>query len=235
MTDNMTTLDPKVLLDKYRDDHEGLVAALEAALPKPTHPEHLFDLWATHPEHGDVICMWDKPNSIGNVLVRWRDERVQLGSCGAFVPVSSLTFPEQTTKPEDVPVGEAWIVNVDDGKRSGERVVALKFYDDHWYTGSDVVGDAYWWLDSEVTLVAPLVPGRPEPQPEPEPEHPRTLSSAEDYEDAPLGTVVAPSGNSPWVKIYEERWTIAWSGARRTNSDMAELEEQYVLRWGWSE
>ena len=225
---NLTDVNIKELLKKSNED---LRSELEAMLPKPTHPEHLLGRWAKHPEYGDVVCAWDKPRS-GEVKVYRRYEGSNVGAHYVYVHVSELTFPEQTTKPEDVPVGEAWLVNVD-GKHSGERVVALKFYDDHWYTGDGVVDGACWWMDEDVTLIAPLVPARPEPEPEPEPEHPRTLSSVEDYEAAPVGTTVASSDNNPWTKICDDEWMRAWSGGSKTNSAMAALKEQDVLRWGW--
>lgn len=227
MTD-LTDVNIKELLGK--SDAE-LRASLEAMLPKPAYPENLLGRWAKHPEYGDVVCIWDKPDFAGGVFVRWRAEYETVGSRGDVVPVSELTFPEQTTRPEDVPVGEAWLVNVDDGARSAKRVVALRANGEYWRTGAGVVGGEPWWLDEEVTLIAPLVPARPEP--EPEPEHPRTLSSLEDYENAPLGTIVASSDNNPWVKTFDNGWGTSWTGKSRRNSGMAELEEQVVLREGW--
>ena len=126
-------------------------------------------------------------------------------------------------------MGEAWLVNVDDGNDSGERVMALKHDDNDWTTGKGVAGYTHWWADNEVTLIAPLVPARPEP----EPEHPATLSSVEDYETAPVGTIVASPDNNPWVKVSEEGWLVSGSLISSTNSDMAELDEKDVLRKGW--
>ena len=239
MTNNMTTLDPKELLDKFRDDHKGLVAALEAALPKPTHPEHMFGRWAKHPEYGDVLIGDDVPIE-SCVVVIVRDSGRAAGSSRKYVALSSLTFPEQATRPEDVPVGEAWLVNVNDGNDSGERVMALKGGCDYWNTGEGVAGYTHWWADNEVTLISPLVPATPAPEPEPEPEpepgpeHPRTLVTLEDYANAPEGTIVASPDNSPWVKTFEKGWVPSWSVIGRSNSDMAELlEGQDVLRKGW--
>lgn len=223
----MNDLNIKDLLAKSDAD---LRAALEAMLPKPTHPERLLGRWAKHPEYGDVVCAWDKPRS-GEVKVYRRYEESNVGAHYVYVRVSELTFPEQVTCPEDVPVGEAWLVDVEDGNRSGERVVALKVDVDDWRTGVGVVRDEYLWLDGEVTLIAPLVPARPEP--EPEPEHPRTLTTAKDYETAPVGTIVASPDNNPWVKVSEEGWLVSGSLISSTNSDMAELDEKDVLRKGW--
>ena len=229
----MTDLNDANIKELLAKSDEELRAALEAMLPKPTFPEHMFDLRAKHPELGEVVCIWDKPSSSGDVFVRWRDESDAVGSRGAIVPVAELTFPEQATKPEDVPVGEAWLVNVDNWSHSGKRVVALKHASDDWRTGDGVVDDEYWWRDEEVTLISPLVPVAPAPEPEPEPEHPRTLSSVEDYESAPVGTVVASPDNNPWVKVSEEGWLVSGSLMSSTNSDMAELDEKDVLRKGW--
>ena len=222
---NLTDVNIKELLKKSNED---LRSELEAMLPKPTHPEHLFDLRATHPEHGEVLCIWDKPGSAGGVLVRWRDESDKVGSRGDIVPVAELTFPHQATKPEDVPVGEAWLVNVDNGKCSGERVVALKYAGNEWRTGIGAVNGTSWWEDGEVTLITPLVPARPEP--EPEPEHPRTLSNVEDYENAPEGTVVAEPGWHAWIKDFNGRWRLGNSWC--TSREIANTERQ-VLRKGW--
>ena len=229
MTD-LTGVDIHALLKKDNDD---LRAALEAMLPKP-YPEHMLGRWAKHPEYGDVVCAWDKPRS-GEVKVYRRTEESNVGTHYVYVRVAELTFPEQATRPEDVPVGEAWLVNVDNGKRRGERVVALKYDDNGWHTGEGVV-DGEWWLDEEVTLISPLVPARPEPEPEPEPkpepEHPRTLAAKKDYETAPVGTIVESSEHIPWVKAFDDGWMTIGSDVSRRNSGMANLRGQDVLRWG---
>lgn len=225
----MTDLNDVNIKELLAKSDTELRAALEAMLPKPTHPEHLLGRWAKHPEYGDVLIGDDVPIE-SCVVVIVRDSGRAAGSSRKYVALSSLTFPEQTTRPEDVPVGEAWLVNVNDGDNSGKSVVALKFNGDHWCTGDGVVDDAHWWTDDEVTLIAPLVSARPEPQPD----HPRTLSSVEDYENAPVGTIVASPDNSPWVKTFEKGWGPSWSVIGRSNSDMAELlEGQDVLRKGW--
>ena len=210
-----------------------LRAALDAMLPKPTHPEHMLGVWAKHPEYGDVLIGDDVPIE-SCVVVIVRDSEKAAGSSRKHVALSSLTFPEQATRPGDVPVGEAWLVNVNDGNDSGKRVVALKFYDDHWYTADGVVDRETWWVDDEVTLIAPLVPARPAPEPqsepEPEPEHPRTLVTLEDYENVPEGTVVAEPGWHAWIKVFNGRWRLGDSWC--TSREIANTERQ-VLRKGW--
>lgn len=223
----MPDLNDVNIKDLLAKSDEELRAALETMLPKPAHPEHLFGRWAKHPEHGDVLIGDDVPIE-SCVVVIVRDSEKAAGSSRKHVALSSLTFPHQATKPEDVPVGEAWLVNVDNWSHSGERVVALKHASDDWRTGDGVVDDEYWWRDEEVTLIAPLVPARPEP--EPQLEHPRTLSSVEDYENAPEGTVVAEPGFSAWTKDCDGDW---WKGGTWfTDRKMAGTERQ-VLRKGW--
>ena len=226
---DLNDVDIKDLLAK--SDTE-LRAALEAMLPKP-YPEHLLGRWAKHPEYGDVVCVWDTPNSTGQVMVHRRDEESTVGAGAFYTSVVKLTFPEQTSRPEDVPVGEAWLVNVNDGHYFHTRIIALKDDPDYWRTSEDKTPSGFTWRNREVTLISPLVPARPEPEPEPEPEHPRTLSSVEDYESAPVGTIVASPDNNPWVKVSEEGWLVSGSLMSSTNSDMAELDEKDVLRKGW--
>lgn len=95
--------------------------------------------------------------------------------------------PARATRPEDVPPGEAWLVNVNDGKRSGERVVALKHGRNVWRTADGAVAGSCLWFDEEVTLIAPLAPVTPTAI---TPAHPEYLETLQDYEDAPVGTVV---------------------------------------------
>ena len=224
---NLTDVNIKELLAKSDTD---LRAALEAMLPKP-YPERLLGRWAKHPEHGDVLIGDDVPID-SCVVVIVRDSGRAAGSSRKYVALSSLTFPEQTTRPEDVPVGEAWLVNVDNGKCSGERVVALKYAGNEWRTGIGAVNGTSWWEDGEVTLITPLVPATPaqEPEPEPEPDHPATLSSVEDYQAAPAGTVVAEPGGWACTKRSGGDWykVKTWL----TDREMADTERQ-VLRKGW--
>lgn len=158
----MTDVNIKELLAKSDAD---LRTALEAMLPKPTYPAHLLGLWAKHPEYGDVMCAWDKPSPEGRVFTARR--AVDDDFCGAsvsYLPISELTFPEQTTKPENVPVGEAWLVDVEDARFAYKRVVALKMEHDNWWTSYGRTPKRGSWSDDEVTLIAPLEPAQPEPE-----------------------------------------------------------------------
>ena len=64
-----------------------------------------------------------------------------------------------------------------------------------------------------------------------QPQHPATLSTEEDYENAPEGTVVASPDGFAWTKDRVDSWEHpdAWSDDR----DMAVSRK--VLRWGWGD
>lgn len=65
-----------------------------------------------------------------------------------------------------------------------------------------------------------------------EPEHPETLSTVEDYEDAPEGTIIANPGDMPWIK-EDGHWR---SPIFRQSSESLALtvvgNDRPVLRWG---
>ena len=146
--------DPHFLLGEIKAD-------LRALLPTPPQPTTgLLGRWAKHEEYGDVVCMWDRPDLEGNMHVRWVDESFPVATGRYYVPLSSLTFPDQTTRPEDVPAGEAWLVNLNRGVIT--RVVALKVDRDAWKISdrSDSVVDL--WSEEFVELICPLTPERPE-------------------------------------------------------------------------
>ena len=145
--------DPHFLLSEIKAD-------LRALLPAQQPTTGLLGRWAKHEEYGDVVCTWDRPNPEGNIHVRWVDESFPLATGRYYVPLSDLTFPEQATKPEDVPVGEAWLVDVEDSEESHKSIVALKYACDDWRT-SDGVTNCSFWEDTEVTLISPLTPERP--------------------------------------------------------------------------
>lgn len=64
-----------------------------------------------------------------------------------------------------------------------------------------------------------------------EPEHPETLTTMEDYENAPAGTIVAENGESPYVKRWPDDWADRF-GEKRSNEGMSSTSRK-VLRWGW--
>lgn len=66
-----------------------------------------------------------------------------------------------------------------------------------------------------------------------EPEHPETLTTSEDYENAPEGTIVAQNGCSPYVKQGLNRWKDTSDGIF-SDKIMAGTSRK-VLRRGWGE
>lgn len=65
-----------------------------------------------------------------------------------------------------------------------------------------------------------------------QPDHPATLSTLEDYENAPEGTVVAATAGLPFVKDEYGDWSP--DVAHYANDTMSRMERN-VLRWGWGE
>lgn len=66
-----------------------------------------------------------------------------------------------------------------------------------------------------------------------QPEHPATLTTVEDYEKAPAGTVVALSLFAPWTKKSDGKWESGTSSVGST--DLAVSGPHTVLRWGRGE
>lgn len=64
-------------------------------------------------------------------------------------------------------------------------------------------------------------------------EHPETLTTLEDYENAPEGTIVARGDYAPYVKRGPNAWTTEYSSLAY-DEDMARAPRK-VLRWGWGE
>ncbi|OIR41178.1 hypothetical protein BJP08_08100 [Corynebacterium sp. NML140438] len=64
-----------------------------------------------------------------------------------------------------------------------------------------------------------------------DPDHPTILKTEQDFKDAPLGTIVARAGSSPWVRNNEAVWLCAVDTDRSSN-DMAYYGPWTVLRWG---
>ena len=145
--------DPHFLLGEIKAD-------LRALLPTQQPTTGLLGRWAKHDAYGDVLCMWDKPSRFGKMRVAHVSEGKTSGAEHWYAEFDSLTFPHQTTRPEDVQPGEAWLVDVEDSEESHKSIVALKYACDDWRT-SDGVTNCSFWEDTEVTLISPLTPERP--------------------------------------------------------------------------
>lgn len=221
----MPDLTDDTIKDLLAMSNPGLRAALEAMLPKPTYPEHMLGLWAQHPEYGRVLVIDDRPDEDGEVTVSLQmEERTNEVSWGS-VPVSELTFPHHVTRPEDVPEGEAWIVNVEGGVKSYTRIVALKDERNYWRTAGAKTPGYRFWDDSEVTLITPLVPARPAPAVE-------WVETEEEYEALPPGSIVADDMDFPLIKRDTELWYESGGTRSYSNFDMS-YSRRRVYRRGW--
>ena len=63
------------------------------------------------------------------------------------------------------------------------------------------------------------------------PSHPAVLTTEEDYENAPEGTIVASDFSDPWVKDFMGFWLGCGEGGGERSRWMA-LSARRVLRWG---
>lgn len=67
----------------------------------------------------------------------------------------------------------------------------------------------------------------------PEPNHTTTLETFEDYENAPVGTIVASNEYSPYVKQGKDYWAIAAFDKSFSDKRMSGTARK-VLRPGWN-
>ena len=150
------------LIEKFKEDtkHDCIVADLRALLPAQQPTSGLFGKWAKHQEHGDVMCIWGKPDSSGHISVHWAKKGGFNDVEGRLVLLSELTFPHQATKPADVPEDQPWLVDVEATHVFESGMVGIRCEDGLWsvlYAN----GDHDLCSDKEITLVCPLVPERP--------------------------------------------------------------------------
>ena len=183
---------------------------------KPSKPTtDLLGRWAKTPDGKDVLIISESVKDNGRVWVAFHTDDEEDGAATIDYCLSSLTFPEETTRPEDVPVGEAWLVNI------GERTIsAVKTLANNWYSGElRFVSNEY------VTLIAPLVPARPvENKPKKsywsmqaeadkivrecwsgiekrfDEEAPETVTTEEEYKALPDGSIVAAQSGAPYCR-----------------------------------
>ncbi|OFT36219.1 hypothetical protein HMPREF3166_01475 [Corynebacterium sp. HMSC08A12] len=117
----------------------------------------LLGRWATNRDGKRVLITTDRP------VDGWIETtyvKPDGATCEKAEQFDSLAFPEQTTRPQDVPEGQAWIVDVHNGA-ARQRTQALKIDENLWVADADLIGDDYEWIDSDVTLITPLIPARP--------------------------------------------------------------------------
>lgn len=212
-------------LEELRQQAKNLaqqIEQLEDQLNNAQPTTGLLGQWAKHPQHGDVIITSD--HATDNSLIRIAHLRSASmdGACLRSVNIDDLTFPDQTTRPQDVPVGEAWLVGADNGRDQTQQTKALKVSDAWWITPDEQPGEESQWLNSEVTLITPLIPARPQNNPE-------TVTTEDEYGDLLEGSVVAKPGEKPWVHLPYE-W--AQEGDTVTTAGLAGTT-RHILRRGW--
>lgn len=177
----------------------------------------LLGLWATNRYGKQVLITTDRP--VGGWI-----ETAYVKPDGATrekaEEFAHLTFPEQTTRPEDVPVGEAWLVNAQDSTHTRHGAAALKIGEDLW-----VSGDHLEWTDEEVELITPLIPARPQDTPE-------TVTTEEEYGALPEGSVVAKNEERAWTLMGGKWHTGTFNAASHLGM---EGTTRHVLRRGWGE
>lgn len=196
---------------------------LNIAPPKPSNPTTgLLGRWVKHEDHGDVLIISDWASDTGIVEIVWKDHLTgEDGSNGIYTHIDSLTFPEETTRPEEVPVGEAWLVDIrgDDGPT---RTNAIKIVGG-WATGQN------WGLDidDKVVLISPLVPAA-------EPEKPRTVTTEAEYAALPAGSIVVEEGIAAAIaKKHNGQWSCTGGFAYKTE-ELSGITRT-VLREGWGD
>ena len=193
---------------------------------KPTKPTTgLFGRWAKHPTFGDVLVISQHPDELNMMSIAYLSDNWSGGAMDNHVELRELTFPEETTRPEDVPVGEAWIVTVDDGEETVEGITAFKMSDIIWVSGVNWETAEMWWENDEVVLISPLTPARPLDTGRGK--SPETVTTEEEYEALPAGSIVAGSRRSPFRKTTDGRWV--------HGDDLVNVagSPRYVLRYGW--
>ena len=154
-------LDGTYLNDQARRALEATKVSIENILPAPPQPTTgLLGRWAKHDAYGDVVVISDYSSYNGKVWVSYTDNDEPDGASTDHVPFDSLMFPEQAMKPEEVPAGEAWLVDVNAGELSLKSALAIKDSNDTWLT---LEGATRVTLCSNgmITLLAPLTPERP--------------------------------------------------------------------------
>lgn len=124
-----------------------------------------------------------------------------------------------------MPEDETWLI-----RENGEPFISRRDLPERaWNNGYTWTG----WLggtaiqrsrDSEVTLIHRLAPVV----------EPRTLTTEQEFRDAPMGTIAAEDGHRAWQKALDGSWLRIGERQPYTNREAATFPRT-VLRWGWGE
>lgn len=195
------------------------VLKMEIEADRPT--TGLLGRWATNRDGKQVLITADSP--VGG-WIETAHATADGTTCEKAEQFDTLTFPDQTTRPQDVPVGEAWLIDADAGDASTTNAPAVKESTGLWITGENNEGGVRAWSDNEVTLITPLIPARPQ-------ETPETVTTEDEYEALPEGSVVAKPSGSLWIR-GANTWVY---GSDSTDSATLSGVTRHVLRRGWGE
>lgn len=166
---------------------------------KPEKPTSgLLGRWAKECYGEDVLIISERVTDDGGVWVTFRTSDGEGGTATIKHALSELTFPEETIRPEDVPVGEAWLVKAPNDVGVIEQAVAVKTTRDLWIAVGEESSDTSEVEDAEVTLVSPLVPARPVDSDRER--TPETVTTEDEYAALPVGSIVAEQDGSAYLK-----------------------------------
>ncbi|MGJ4084339.1 hypothetical protein [Corynebacterium macclintockiae] len=213
MTSNQQQL---AKLEQHAKELAEQIKQLQDQLNNAQPTTGLLGRWATHPEYGDVLIAGDKSDN-GLIQIVYLSSIAINGTYSRTVNIDDLTFPGQATRPQDVPAGEAWLIDADDGDYSTTNTPALKIDEGLWTSRG-----LSEWTDDEVELITPLIPALPHDTPE-------TVTTEEEYGKLPEGSIVAKPGEDPWTHkpyVWEQRGAI-------TDDMMLSGTTRHVLRHGW--
>ena len=159
------------------------------------------------PQEGEVVELVSKlvPESTPEATDKWCREAAAI---------------LRDERPEPQP-GEAWLIEFEGGYH--EAVCWYSPIYAHWAFADSREG-LKTIESNEAKALRRLVP-------EPAPDHPTVLTTEEDYENAPTGTVVAGDHADPWVKDYMGFWLACSAGESDTSPEMAGTRRR-VLRRG---
>jgi len=236
----------------------GIIGRFRALLPAQQPTSGLLGRWAKHPEHGDVVCVWDEPME-GHITVHYRYKDERTGTLYDQVPLDSLTFPHQATKPEEVPAGEAWLVDVNATHFKAEKATGFRDEDGGWLIvhvekESEIAWDDCY--DKHITLISPLTPERPRKddlqakydvmedkyreasegiEVLSQDGTPCTVTTKAEYIALPEGSVAAQPGElDVYIKNDFGGWDRLNTTASFPNADLAGTTRT-VLRYGWGD
>lgn len=248
-------------LEELRQQAKALaeqIEQLEGQINNAKPTTGLLGRWATNRDDKQVLITADRPSG-GRIETAYVADDGEMFERSEWM--DNLTFPEQTTRPEDVPVGEAWLVDAHNGFDTQPHTPALKIAPGLWVTPTRETADESEWHNYEITLITPLIPARPHDNHlERTIEEVRnsdgeghtvemggvlivkcdeygvplrrwleTVTTQEDYEALPEGSVVAKRGENPWVHL-PYMWVQSFDST--DNAGMAGTV-RHVLRYGW--